>query len=54
VRQISQEIAFGDIEGAKAITHNDWDKIASYRDVAEWLQKHNIADASWYISSIAK
>jgi hypothetical protein len=54
VRQVAQDIAWSDIEGARAIAHNEWDKIASYRDVAEWLKKHNIADPSWYISSIAK
>ena len=53
VRGIVFELRNGNLKGAMAIAHNDWDKVANYRDVAEWLQAHEFADKSWYISSIA-
>jgi hypothetical protein len=49
VRQIAGSIRQKDLEGAKAITHNDWDKIANYPDVCAFLKQHGFADENWYI-----
>jgi hypothetical protein len=54
VRGIVSELRRGDANGAAAIAHNDWDKIANYRDVAEWLQKNEFAEKEWFISPIAE
>lgn len=49
VRQIVQDLQRNDVRGAKMITFNEWDKIANYRDVAQWLIKNKFADEDSYI-----
>lgn len=50
VRSIASDLERGDIHGAKAIAHHDWDKIANYPDIAKWLKQNQIAEESWYVN----
>lgn len=49
VRQIVSEISRGDHAGAQAIASTDWDKIAFYPDVAEWLKSRAYAAPDSYV-----
>ena len=49
VKQVADTLMRGDVEGAKAITHTDWDKIANYPALAKWLKEKEFADAKWYV-----
>lgn len=47
VRQVAHEIMRGDLEGAQAIAHTDWDKIRNYEDIAQFLKQNKIAKEDW-------
>lgn len=49
VRQVAEELMRFDIKGAKAIAHNEWDKISNYPNVVEFLKNHDLAHPSWYV-----
>lgn len=55
VRGLVADIHRGDYTGAYAAATHDWDKIANYRDIAEWLKNNKIVpdEEHYYISSTA-
>lgn len=47
VRSICSCLDGNDFDGAKAITHNEWDKIRNYPNIAQWLKDNELADKDW-------
>ncbi len=51
VRDIYTYLVLGDMGKAKAVVNNEWDKISSYPDIAQWLKDHELADKNNYVTS---
>jgi hypothetical protein len=49
VRDIVNNLIRKDINGAKMLTDHDWDKVANYPAIAQWLKDHGFADANAYV-----
>lgn len=47
VRQVASDLMRGDFEGAQAIAHTDWDKIRSYKQIAQFMKQNKIAKENW-------
>lgn len=47
VRQVASELIRDDLEGAKIIAYNGWDKIRSHEDLATFLKQNKIAEEDW-------
>lgn len=47
VREIALDLYRQDMEGAKQLAFSDWDKIRSYPQIVQWLQKEGIAEKDW-------
>jgi hypothetical protein len=50
IREISYHLGSGRRDMAIAAVRNEWDKIANYPDIAEWLKKHELADQDAYVN----
>jgi hypothetical protein len=49
LRQVCSELERNNVEGAKAICSNDWDKISNYPDCANWLKDNGFVDKDAYV-----
>ncbi len=50
VRDVCNYLIFGDRVKAKAVVTNDWDKIANYPDIAQFLKDNELAEKDAYIN----
>lgn len=50
VRDVCMYLTSGDRQKAMAVVRNEWDKISSYPDIANWLKRHELAEPNAYVT----